>query len=79
MSNSELHGIGGTPPKPIVRGIDSLLENEIKSARILIVDDEAINIELLVEVLECSGYDNLTTCDNPLDLIAGQDVAFDRC
>jgi DNA-binding response OmpR family regulator len=50
-----------------------------KTARILIIDDEAMIRDMLMEFLECEGYETVTACDgndglrlyreNPADLI----------
>ncbi|MDO8331394.1 MAG: response regulator [Fluviicoccus sp.] len=43
---------------------------EILNARILIVDDQASNIELLQQVLSESGYLHLTSTENPAEVCA---------
>lgn len=40
-------------------------DESIKKARILIIDDEAINIDILEEMLDTAGYNNLTLTTNP--------------
>ena len=42
-----------------------LSDESIKKAKILIIDDEAINIDILEEMLDTAGYNNLTLTTNP--------------
>jgi putative two-component system response regulator len=43
---------------------------DIKSAGLLIVDDEPVNVKLLEKVLSVSGYNNLHSTTDPRDVIA---------
>ncbi len=44
-------------------------EDNLKSASILIVDDESSNIKLLDRVLDSDGYTNIITTQNPLEVL----------
>jgi putative two-component system response regulator len=46
------------------------LETAIRSARILIVDDVAANVEMLQETLEIAGYDNVVSTTDPRQALA---------
>ncbi len=46
------------------------IDTEIKNARILIVDDEPGNIELLRQVLDQSGYPNIKTTSDPREVLS---------
>lgn len=51
---------------------------DILHAKILIVDDQASNIELLQQLLSAAGYDNLHTCMQPREVAAlHHSAAFD--
>lgn len=45
------------------------IDESIKSAKILIVDDESINIDILEEMLETAGYNNLTLTSKPEEAV----------
>jgi len=42
-----------------------LSEDSIKSAKILVIDDEPINLEILEEILDTAGYNNITLTSKP--------------
>ena len=42
--------------------------NDIHNARILIVDDQASNVQLLVQMLRGAGYACVTSTTNPLEV-----------
>lgn len=46
------------------------MQLNITDARILIVDDQAVNVQLLEQLLSDAGYTNLTTTMNPMDACA---------
>lgn len=45
------------------------INKDIKDAKILIIDDEAANVKLLVRVLNTSGYTNVIGSQDPLDTV----------
>ncbi len=53
-----------------------LNDTQIKSAKILVIDDELVNVELVKEMLDISGYSNITGVSDPeqgLELYRDQD------
>lgn len=46
-----------------------LLDNEIKSASILVIDDEPFNIDILLELLEVDGFTNITGLTDPVKAV----------
>ncbi|MFZ3219277.1 MAG: response regulator [Rhodoferax sp.] len=45
-------------------------ETDIRNARILVVDDQPVNIELLKEMLKLEGYTRVTSTTNPREVCA---------
>lgn len=46
-----------------------VLENEIKAASILVVDDEALNVDILLELLKTEQFSNVTGICDPLNAL----------
>ena len=46
-----------------------ILDQDIKNARILVVDDEPINLFSVTELLEINGYRNITKTTDPLEAV----------
>lgn len=42
----------------------------IKQAHILVVDDQALNLELVRDLFELEGYAHILTCNNPLQVVS---------
>ncbi len=42
-----------------------LTDSQIKAAKILVIDDELVNVELVKEMLDISGYNNITGASDP--------------
>ena len=46
--------------------LNKMLDSHLKNAKILIVDDNQLNIDLLVEYLQMQGFDSIQTTTDPL-------------
>ncbi len=46
--------------------LNKMLDSHLKNAKILIVDDNQLNIDLLVEYLQMLGFDSIQTTTDPL-------------